>query len=281
LQVNLGDAYLNRGEDEKALAAFDRAVEISATPEVWNDIAYQLSLKKTHLDRAQQYSESAVTAVSAALRNVTIDRLSPRELGLLSSLIANWDTLGWVYFARGDLDKAEKYVSAAWLLGEHGEVGDHLGQLYERLGRKQDALRTYAMAMSGLRPTPETRPRLAALLGGDSQVAAAKEKYRDQLQASRTIPLGKLAKNQNDGSAEFFVILAASKTGTSIEEVKFISGDEKMRVFAEALRSARFDMKFPDDTPTKIPRRGVLGCSKLTGDCAFVMLLPEDVRSVD
>ena len=82
------------------------------------------------------------------------------------SLIAYWDTLGWVYFARGDLAKAEKYVSAAWLLGEHGEVGDHLAQIYEKRGRKDRAIDTYAMAMSGIRPTLETRGRLAALVGG-------------------------------------------------------------------------------------------------------------------
>ncbi len=279
LHISLGDAYLNLGQDDKALAAFDRAVEISATPEVWNNIAYQLSLKQVHLDRAQQYSESAVAAVSAALRNVTLDQLSQRDLGLLSSLMANWDTLGWVYFARGDLGKAEKYISAAWLLGQHGEVGDHMGQLYEKQGRKDDALRTYAMAMSGIRPTPETRAHLAALVGGDGKVSAATEKYRDQLQTARTISLGKVAKES--ASAEFFVILAASSSGSSVQSVKFISGDENLKVFAEALRNAKYDMKFPDDTPIKIPRRGILACSKLTGDCTFVMMLPEDVRSVD
>src|SRR5579863_8670964 len=41
LQVSLGDAYLNLGQDEKALAAFDHAVELNATPLVWNNIAYQ------------------------------------------------------------------------------------------------------------------------------------------------------------------------------------------------------------------------------------------------
>ena len=59
LQVTLGDAYLNLGQDQKALATFDHAVELNATPLVWNNIAYQLSLKGSHLDRAQQYAESA------------------------------------------------------------------------------------------------------------------------------------------------------------------------------------------------------------------------------
>ncbi|PYQ44913.1 MAG: hypothetical protein DMG99_02715, partial [Acidobacteria bacterium] len=94
LQVSLGDAYLNLGQDDKALAAFDHAVEMSATPLVWNNIAYQLSLKKTHLDRAQQYAESAVSATAAALRNVSLDRLTKNDLPLVSSLVAYWDTLG-------------------------------------------------------------------------------------------------------------------------------------------------------------------------------------------
>ena len=49
-------------------------------------------------------------------------------------MIAYWDTLGWVHFGEGDLDKAEKYVAAAWELGHHGEVGDHLGQIYQKRG---------------------------------------------------------------------------------------------------------------------------------------------------
>src|SRR5579863_1296002 len=99
LQVSLGDAYLNLGQDEKALAAFDHAVELNATPLVWNNIAYQLSLKKAHLDKAQQYAESAVSATAAALRNVSLDRLTRNDLSLVPSLIAYWDTLGWVHFA--------------------------------------------------------------------------------------------------------------------------------------------------------------------------------------
>jgi tetratricopeptide (TPR) repeat protein/transglutaminase-like putative cysteine protease len=279
LQISLGDAYLNLGQDDKALAAFDRAVDISATPDVWNNIAYQLSLKKVHLDRALQYAESAVTAVATALRNVSLDQLSQRDLAYVVSLYADWDTLGWVYFARGDLKQAEKYVSAAWVLGQYGEVGDHLGQIYEKMGRKEDAVRTYAMALSGLRPVPETRGRLAALLGGEDKVAAATEKYKPANQVLRTISLGKVAKQT--GSAEFFVLLAGGNSGAHVENVKFVSGDESLKVFAEALRTAKYGMAFPDDTPTKIVRRGVLACSKSTGDCTFVLLLPEDVRSVN
>ncbi len=279
LQISLGDAYLNLGQDDKALAAFDRATQIAATPEVWNNIAYQLSLKKAHLDRAQQYAESAVTAVANSLRNLSLDHLSDRDLGMVSSLDANWDTLGWVYFARGDLDKAEKYVNAAWMLGEHGEVGDHLAQIYEKRGRKDQAIRQYAMSLSGLRPALETKGRLSALVGGDGNAAKAVEQHRLDLQTLRTIHLGKIA--PAGGTAEFFVIVTSSSGATTVQAAKFISGEEKLKPLTENLRSARIDFPFPDDVPTKILRRGILSCSASTKECDFVMMLPEDVHSVD
>jgi tetratricopeptide (TPR) repeat protein/transglutaminase-like putative cysteine protease len=280
LQVSLGDAYLNLGQDDKALATFDHAVELSATPLVWNNIAYQLSLKKAHLDKAQQYAESAVSATTAALRNVQLDRLTPQELLLVPSLIAYWDTLGWVYYSEGNMDKAEKYVAAAWGLGHHGEVGDHLGQIYEKRGNKDLALRTYALCLSGLRPIPETRDRLASLTGGNAKVDATVAKYKEDLQQLRTIDLGKVAKET--GSAEFFVLLSRGKgSAASVDAVKFASGDEKLKVFTEALRTAEYRLTFPDDTPVKILRRGILSCSTATGTCSFVLMLPDDVRTVD
>jgi tetratricopeptide (TPR) repeat protein/transglutaminase-like putative cysteine protease len=280
LQVSLGDAYLNLGQDDKALATFDHAVELSATPLVWNNIAYQLSLKKSHLDRAQQYAESAVSATTAALRNVSLDRLTPQELPLVPSLIAYWDTLGWVYFSEGNLNMAEKYVAAAWALGHHGEVGDHLGQIYEKEGKKDLALRTYALSLSALRPIPETRDRLASLTGGPAKVDDTVAQYKNDLQQLRTIDLGKVAKET--GSAEFFVLLSrGTGSDATVEAVKFASGDEKLRVFTEALRTAEYRLSFPDDSPVKILRRGILSCSTTTGNCSFVLMLPDDVRTVD
>jgi tetratricopeptide (TPR) repeat protein len=279
LQISLGDAYLNLGQDEKALAAFDRATEISATPEVWNNIAYQLSLKKTHLDRAQQYAESAVTAVSNSLRNLSLDQLSDRDLAMVSALDADWDTLGWVYFARGDLAKAQKYVDAAWTLGEHGEVGDHLAQIYEKRGLKEDAIRTYARSMSGLRPALETKGRLAALVGGEANATKVVEQHRNDVQTLRTIHLGKIA--PAGGTADFFVIVTSSSGAAKVEAVKFISGEEKLKPLTENLRNAKIDFAFPDDVPTKILRRGTLSCSQTSHECEFVMTIPEDVHSVD
>ncbi len=277
LKVALGNAYLNLGQDDKAMAAFDRAVEISPTPGIWNDIAYQLSLKHAHLDRAQQYAESAVAAFSTSLRNATLEQLSIQNLFLVDGLSASWDTLGWVYFAKGDLDKAEKYVAAAWWVSPHGEVGDHFGQILEKRGDKDAAIRAYAMANAGLRPTPETTDHLSALVGA-SKVDATNQKFHDELKNQQTLQLGKASKDA--GSADFFVMLAKGPSGTMVEDVKFVSGSDSLKGVADALRSAKYGFNFPDEVPTKVFRRGTVSCSK-AGDCIFVMALPEDVRSVN
>ena len=279
LQVSLGDAYLNLGQDDKALAAFDHAVELNATPLVWNNIAYQLSLKKSHLDRAQQYAESAVSATAAALRNLSLDRLTQKDLPLVPSLIAYWDTLGWIEFDEGHLDKAEKYIGAAWALGHHGEVGDHLGQIYEKRGEKDLALRTYALSMNGLRPTPETHGRLASLAGGDAKADAAIARYKDELDHLSTVDLGKA---RQTGNADFFVLLSGGAGEVAkVDAVRFVSGDENLKSFTGALRTADYHLTFPDDTPVKVLRRGTLNCSVTTGNCRFMMTLPDDVRTVD
>jgi len=278
LEVSLGDSYLNLGQDDKALAAFDRATEISASPLIWNNIAYQLSLKKAHLDKAQQYAESAVSATAAALRNISLDRLAQKDLPLVSSLVAYWDTLGWIEFDEGHLDKAEKYIEAAWILGHHGEVGDHLAQIYEKRGQKDLALRTYALSENGLRPIPETYDRLTALAGSKAKADEAIARHKEDLQNLRTIHLGK---TRETGNADFFILISSDGGKPKVDEVKFVSGDEKLKSFADALRTADYHLTFPDDTPVKVFRRGTLSCSAVANECTFVLVLIDDVRTVD
>jgi hypothetical protein len=113
--------------------------------------------------------------------------------------------------------------------------------------------------------------------------------YKDDLQHLRTIDLGKVAKET--GSAEFFVLLSrgldhpesgkGQSSAATVEAVKFAGGDEKLKIFTEALRTAEYRLTFPDDTPVKILRRGTLSCSKTMGTCEFVLVLPDDVRTVD
>jgi tetratricopeptide (TPR) repeat protein/transglutaminase-like putative cysteine protease len=279
-EERLGEAYSNIGQDEQAMAAFSKAVKISDKPAVWNNIAYQLALKKAHLDVARRYAESAVTTTEATLRNYSLDQVDSRNIGLTSSLASYWDTLGWVEFSEGNLEKARKYVLAAWQLSPRSEEADHLGQIYEKQGENERATHFYALAMNARRPEPETRSRLAALAGGNDKVDPIVEKSREELIVQRTIKLGNTPKQE--GKAEFILLLTSQHgADMSVDDVKFVSGDEKLKVFTDALRTARYGQSVPDQTAIKLLRRGTLSCTEAAADCSFLLALPEDVKSAD
>ncbi len=280
LHVSLGQAYLNLGDREKALAAFEKGIEIGASPTVWNNVAYELALHGLELDRAQRYAESAVATTAAGLRNVSLQRLSARELALVPSLAAYWDTLGWVYWAQGSADRAEAYVRASWLLNPHGEVGDHLAQILEKRGKSEEAIRTYGWALAAVRPPRETRGRLEALAGKDGAAAAATDGAR-WLAEYRRIELGKIWADSDDAAADFFVLLGPGPERRAVaEETLFVSGDERLQQFAEKLRSATYPQLFPDDTPTRLILRGTLRCTGESRTCVFQTELPDRVTSL-
>jgi Flp pilus assembly protein TadD/transglutaminase-like putative cysteine protease len=284
LQVSLGQAYLNTGEKDKALAAFEKGAELSQTPIVWNNVAYSLADHHLELDKAMQYAESAVAATTASLRNVELSRLTIQDLGQVVSLGAYWDTLGWVYFQKGDLATAERYVDASWKLNQHGEVADHLAQIYEKSGGSDSALHSYALAAAAPHSVPETRARLAAQLkvnAVDPKIDQFIEKVRPELLSQRSFVL----KNPGrvDGSADFLILLAPDKRNAApptVETVKFVGGSEALRSFADQLSAVPYGNIFPDAAPVKLVRRGTLKCSA-SADCSFTLILPEDVRTVN
>lgn len=269
-QTALGDAYLNLGQDDKSLAAFDRAIELSPTPETWNNIAYQLSLKKAHLDKAQQYAESAVSATAAALRNVTLGKVTLRELALVNSLSAYWDTLGWVFYVKGDLDKAQRYIQGSWDISARGEVGDHLGQLYEARGDKAKAAEWYALALKADRPELDTMDRLKKLVGekeAEKMASAAVQKMQDL----RTYKLKPAAKS---ASGEVWVLIGP---GGVTEDLRFIKGGDELKPLEPQIRGNQFRMAFPEDSPARVVRRGVVVCGE-PGGCQLVLEPLETTR---
>ena len=279
LEVSLGQAFLNTGQKDKALEAFEKGVELKQTPVVWNNVAYNLAQHHIELDKAAQYAESAVSATAASLRNIELAHLSLDELNQVSSIGVYWDTLGWIYFQKGDLDKAQRYVRASWLLNQHGEVGDHLAQIYEKRGEKELAERMYAEAIAAAHSVPETRTRLVSLVGNDAKTDALAVHAKLSLARIRTFSMGKLL--GENAQADFFVLLSPGAKSPRVDSVRFISGSQDLRPFAEQLRAVDFGAMFPDDSPAKLVRRGTLACSAATGNCSFTLILPEDVRTLN
>ncbi|MGH9701342.1 MAG: tetratricopeptide repeat protein, partial [Candidatus Acidiferrales bacterium] len=275
-------AYLNTGEKDKALAAFNKGAEMSKTPLIWNDVAFALADQQLDLPKALQYAQSAASTTSANLRNADLAHLTLDDLSNVQSLGAIWDTLGWVYFRQGDLDRAEHYIHSAWLLNEHGEVGDHLAQIYEKRGEKGPAAQTFALAAASEHSIPETRGRLATLLGLDGKDPSIDERIRQArpgLVALRTLAAGKA--EDVDGSADFLLLLSPEGKSAKVDDVAFVSGSGKLRPLMDRLRSLDFGAVFPDDSPAKLVRRGTLTCSAKSDKCVFVLALPEDVRTLN
>jgi Flp pilus assembly protein TadD/transglutaminase-like putative cysteine protease len=279
LEVSLGQALLNTGEKDKALEAFEKGVDIAQTPAVWNNVAYALAEHNLELDKAAQYAESAIAATATNLRNIELARLSLDDLNQVASIGVYWDTLGWVHFRKGNLDQAERYIRAAWLLNQHGEVGEHLAQIYEKRGDKQQAARMYAEAIAAPHAVPETRARLIVLLGGNVGIDELVAKSKPELTKVRIFPAGDLLKE--NARADFFVLLSPGGKNPKVESAKFIGGSQDLRPFTEKLRSLDFGPMFPDASPAKIVRRGTLACNAATGTCAFTLTLPEDVRTLN
>ena len=276
LQTQLGRAYLELGQNEKGMAAFDKAVELSNSAEVWNNVAYELARHNVQLDRAQQYAESAVTEIAAQLRNVDPDHLKLEDYGRVSEISSYWDTLGWVHFAKGDMQQAEKYVAAAWQLNHYGECGDHLAQIYEKTGRADKAAQMYAMALQTKHSYPEAREHLTALLKDKKKVDTALKQADQELASLTDINVGSVGPDKMQGN-----IALVFSPGPKVDAVKLLSGssDDKLREAVKKLSAENYGVQFPDNTPTKLVRRGTVSC-KTTG-CVLELMSPEMVTSAE
>ncbi|HEX6881461.1 MAG TPA: DUF3857 domain-containing protein [Terriglobales bacterium] len=262
-QQQLGDSYLKTGKTEKALETFDKVVKASPTPLMWNNVAYALAEEKQSLDRAQQYAESAIAMTTASLNNLPMDQLIEQGPGLTLSLASYWDTLGWIYFQQGKLDLAEKYIKASWDVDEGGEVGDHLGQIYEKRGMKDRAIEMYAEALATKSSVPETRGRLAALVG-EKKIDALVDSKKKKMGSDRNFALGK---GTADGFAEFHIV----QRGGAVENVSFAKGSESLKGFAEQLKAVKYPGTAADQD-TRLYRMGIVSCSNTGAKCDLVLV---------
>jgi tetratricopeptide (TPR) repeat protein len=78
------------------------------------------------------------------------------------------DSLGWVFYKKGQIDRAvEELERAAKLMPQDGTVAEHLGDAYLKQNRTEDALRTYRRALTLENANiPELRKKIKNLEAG-------------------------------------------------------------------------------------------------------------------
>jgi Flp pilus assembly protein TadD len=79
------------------------------------------------------------------------------------------DSLGWVYYQRGDYVKAIEHLErAVELVGDDPTIIEHLGDAYGKAGRAKDAVHTYTQALEHTKDAEQAgrlRTKIGALTG--------------------------------------------------------------------------------------------------------------------
>jgi TonB family protein len=271
INENLGHAYAKANQPEKAVKALERAVELSPVPSMQNDVAYEMAEMNVHLDRAETLVQSAIATLSAQSNTTDLSALSNADTSRMCNLAAYWDTLGWIKLQAGDIPQAEKFISAAWGLCEFPAIGDHLGQIYEKEGRKTDAIVQYEITLGKPYAMPEARARLAALLpsGADLDVKITDAKMKRA--AAEGIKFNNSRKIDDNG--ELWLLL---KSGPAVTAVQFIRASDALKGADTDIRALHFPDPFPDSTQVTLLRQASLTCSDNTHECR-IGLIPADL----
>jgi tetratricopeptide (TPR) repeat protein len=291
LQASLGSAYLLAGERDKAGMAFGKIADLDARDFTLNDVAYQMADADLQLPLAIDYARKAVRAADEESQKITLSDLKVEDLGKIFKLASYWDTLGWVDERMSKMEDAERYLRASWKLTQDGVVAGHLCHLCKRMHKTASAIEMCRLAIYRIPMSVNlalsqyqtemdaARENLDHLPGGTSKTQGIVE-ASDIVIRERTFKLPRFLSGTE--SAEFFVLLASggkSKTFKA-EDVKFISGSDKMKLQGKQLKTIDLNFPAPGDVATRFVRRGILGCYQYSG-CSFVLLDPATVHTLE
>jgi tetratricopeptide (TPR) repeat protein len=277
--MQLGQAYFHLPNKEKGSEFIVRAANMTHDAKSLNNAAYLLADNGVHLDEALRYAQDAARQAESATANISLSDLTLADVRSMPAMAADWDTMGWVQYQLGHLDAAEKYLNSAWRLTQSPLMADHLGQVYEKEGKKHDAALAYSHALASGENAPEgTDKRLDAVQKG---VRFQDQEHPDAiaLQDARTTKIP--WKFTQYESAEFFVLFGP---GSKVVDAKYVSGSQALQNATKVIAATHFDEPIPDDSSAQILRRGLLSCGNSpaagAGQCLFVLYPAAQVNSV-
>lgn len=269
VQLQMSDALFHLGRMEEAAAAAKSVLDGADDPELLNDGAYDLSETGIDLDVAENAAQRSVAKLEEKSAAMTTEQANSQAFAQANLLMAAWDTLGWIYFREGKLDAARPLITAAWLDSLQAEVGDHLGQLYEALGDKNEAGATYALAQAALNSavTPDVRRHILDSLAR-LKVAAPQLGSLNGTEALRKLRTYKILRPADvSGWGTFRLEITAA----GVIEAQQMTGEQKIAGIGKSLNGMKCPGLVPPDSKAHLLRSAVVSCS-LSKECEVVLV---------
>jgi len=129
IHSTLGDVLTELDRWEDAVESYETALRLDGSNHnAMNNYAYFMSVREEQLEYAEE--------------------LALRALGYDPENAAYLDTAGWIYFKKGEFEKAKEYIRNSIETGEaSAEVYEHMGDVYEQLGQLADAVSWWKKAL--------------------------------------------------------------------------------------------------------------------------------------
>ncbi len=160
LLLEMGQALLCQGRVEEADSSFEKALERDSSPNIYNGISYALCDCGGDLTKAQRYVESSIASVEAIFYLQGGLKNWRKALPMEWSLLVFLDTLGWVNYRQGDLNRAFSLLLTSYENKTSADTALHLSILQDKQGNWLEARKYYQEAMY-------LQPGLAAGLPAD------------------------------------------------------------------------------------------------------------------
>ena len=270
LQTRIATTLNRLHRSAEAATAAKAAMDGSDDPGILNDDAYELALTRIDLPLAEKNSRHAVDLLETASTQITLQEVNTRAFQQTNLLVASWDTLGWILFLEGKPADAEPYIAAAWFHRQALDVGNHLAQVKEALGKPSEALTLDQLAMA------------SATAGADKDVKAEVTANIERLKKAGG---RSLAKNDIQGLQEMRSFhldrpkdLKGSGTfrvqlgGPGVTDCEETSGDEALHALVPKLLQLKIPNVAPAGSPARLVRDAVVDCSALLNTCEFVLM---------
>ena len=272
LRLQEGETLIRLGRNDEAAAVAKSALDGADDAETVNDAAYLLSESGMSLDLAEEASRKGIDRLEAQSATETTSEANRAAFGRANLMIASWDTLGWILFREGKMQEAHDWLAPAWRASLTPEVGDHLAQVDEALGHKDEAELHYTLAqgaISGSGVTPDIRGHI---LAGISRMKAAGAKpgpanVPGALQDLRTYKIERPAGASGWGTFRLEI------TTAGVAETQQMSGDAHLEKIKPVIDALKFPELLPPASKAHLLRSAVVSCSM--GKTCELVLVPD------